>query len=42
VDGVLVASGFEVPPGPSSVGLFAWGASAAFGGVSFTPLGDGG
>ncbi len=42
VDGVRAASGFEVPPGPSSVGLFAWGASATFGGVSFTPLGDGG
>jgi hypothetical protein len=40
VDGVRAASGFEVSPGPGSVGLFAWGASAAFDGVSLTALGE--
>lgn len=39
VDGVRVASGLEIPPGASSVGLFTQGVSAAFDGVSVTPLG---
>jgi glycosyl hydrolase family 43 len=38
VDGVHVASGIEVPPGASSVGLLTSGASAAFDGVSVTSL----
>ncbi len=38
VDGVRVVSGVEVPPGASSMGLLAWGASAAFDGVSVTSL----
>ena len=39
VDGVLLASGLESPPGASSVGLFTREVSAAFDGVSVTPLG---
>jgi GH43 family beta-xylosidase len=39
VDGVCVASGLEVSPDVSSVALFTHGASAAFDGVSVTPLG---
>lgn len=38
VDGVRVASGMGVPPGAGRVGLFTHGASAAFDGVSVTPL----
>ena len=39
LDGVRVVSGLEVPPGAGVVGLFTWGASAAFDGVSLTALG---
>lgn len=34
LEGVRVASGLEVPPDVSGVGLFTWGAAAAFDGVS--------
>jgi GH43 family beta-xylosidase len=36
VDGVRVASGIEVPPGASGVGLITWGAAVAFDGASLT------
>jgi hypothetical protein len=38
VDGVHVTSGIEVPTGGASVGLITRGASAAFTGVSITPV----
>jgi hypothetical protein len=41
LEGMRVASGLEVPPDVSGVGLFTWGAAAAFDGVSVTTLGGG-
>jgi len=38
VDRVSVMPGVEVPPGAVGIGLFTWEASAAFDGVSVTPL----
>ena len=38
VDGVCMAAGIEAPSKAGGVGLLTWAASAAFDGVSLTPL----